>query len=77
MYVCEYISECIYCYCYFGEILPSHPWMYSCRNLDEVFTYNHSLISIMSLRNRSHVMASMVLTRADFIYVQLIKITSK
>ena len=30
------------------------------RNLDEVFTYNH--VALMSLRSRSHVKTSMVLT---------------
>ena len=44
-----------------------HPITY-CRILDEVFTYNH--IARMFLRNRSHVKASMVLTRADlYLYI--------
>ena len=33
------------------------------RNLDEVFTYNHMVL--MSLRSRSRVKASVVLTRTD------------
>ena len=37
------------------------------RNLDEVFTYNH--IDIMSLHSCSHVKASMVLTRADYLFL--------
>ena len=37
------------------------------RNLDEVFTYNH--MTLMSLRSRSHVKASMVLTRADYLFI--------
>ena len=35
------------------------------RNLDEVFTY----MALMSLRSRSHVKASMVLTRADHLFI--------
>ena len=37
------------------------------RNIDEVFTYNH--MAQMSLRSRSHVNASMVLTRADYLFI--------
>ena len=44
------------------------------RNLHEVFTYNH--MALMSLRSRSRVKASVVLTRADH-FTQLYKITSK
>ena len=33
------------------------------RNLDEVFTYNHMVL--ISLRSRSHVKTSMVLTRTN------------
>ena len=57
-------KQFIYIRCYFfilflnlvNTFIPS-------RNLDEVFTYNHK--ALMSLRSRSHVKASMVLTRAD------------
>ena len=34
------------------------------RNLDEVFTYNH-------IRSRSHVKASMVLKRADHLFIHI------
>ena len=37
------------------------------RNLDEVFTYND--MALISLRNRSHVKESMVLTRADHLFI--------
>ena len=37
------------------------------RNLDEAFIYNH--MAIMSLRSRSHVKASVVLTRADYLFI--------
>ena len=37
------------------------------RNLDEVFTYNQ--MDLMSLRSRSHVKASMVLTRAAHLFI--------
>ena len=37
------------------------------RNLDEVFTYNH--MALLSLRSRSHVKASVVLTRADHLFI--------
>ena len=37
------------------------------RNLDEVFTYNH--MALISLRSLSHVKASMVLTRADHLFI--------
>ena len=37
------------------------------RNLDEVFTYIH--IALISLRSRSHVKASMVLTRDDHLFI--------
>ena len=40
----------------------------SSRNFDEVFTYNH--IDLMSLQIRSHVNASMVLTRADHLCIR-------
>ena len=50
---------CIFLF-YFCGIHPS-------RNLDEVFTYNH--IALMSLRSRSHVMASVVLNRADHLCI--------
>ena len=36
-------------------------------NLDKVFTYNH--ITLMFLRSRYHVKASMVLTRADHLFI--------
>ena len=36
-------------------------------NLDEVFNYNN--MALMSLRNRSRVKASMVLTRADNLFI--------
>ena len=45
---------------YGSSLLPS-------RNLDEVFTYNH--MALMSLRSRSHVNASVVLTRADHLFI--------
>ena len=35
--------------------------------LNEVFTYNH--ITLMSLRSRSHVKASKVLTRSDHLFI--------
>ena len=37
-------------------------------NLDEVFTYND--MALMSLRSRSHVNVSMVLTRADHLFIR-------
>ena len=37
--------------------------------------YNH--MALMSLRSRSHVNASIILTRADHLYIQLYKITSR
>ena len=37
------------------------------RNLDEVSTYNH--MALMSLRRRSRVKASMVLTKADHLFI--------
>ena len=46
------------------------------RNIDEVLTYNH--MALMSLRSRSLVEVSMVLTRADHLFMtQLYKIASK
>ena len=36
-------------------------------NLDEVFTYKH--MALISLRSQSHVKASMVLTRADNLFI--------
>ena len=36
-------------------------------NLDEVITYNQ--MALMSLRSRSHVKASMLLTRADHLLI--------
>ena len=53
----------IYCYCYciwWSPFIPS-------RNLDEVFIYNH--MALISLRSRSHVKASMVKTRADYLFI--------
>ena len=38
-----------------------------CRNLDEVFTYNH--MTLMSLRSSSRVNESIVLTRADHLFI--------
>ena len=38
-------------------------------NLDEVFTYNYIYMALISLRSRSHVKASMVLTRADHLFI--------
>ena len=38
-------------------------------DLDEVFTYNHICMALMSLRSRSHVKESMVLTRADHLFI--------
>ena len=37
------------------------------RNLDEVFTYNH--LALMSLRSHSHINASMILMRADYLFI--------
>ena len=37
------------------------------RNLDEVFTYNN--MALISLQSRSHNKASMVLTRADHLFI--------
>ena len=37
------------------------------RNLNKVFTYNH--MAIISLRNRSRVKASVVITRADHLFI--------
>ena len=73
MMICIYSSLIIYYYIYsifylllflFGGVLfiPS-------RNLDEVFTYFPYIAYIMSLRGRSHVKASMVLTRADHLFI--------
>ena len=45
---------------WWGPFIPS-------RNLDEVFTYNH--MTLMSLRSRSHVKASMFLKRADHSFI--------
>ena len=49
-----------YYYCYFGPLITS-------RNLDEVFTYNH--MALMSLRSLTHVKASIVLMRADYLVI--------
>ena len=59
----------MYCFLYIGIVIfiwwsPFIPSM----NLDEVFTYNH-IWPIYSLRSRSHVKASMVLTRADHLCI--------
>ena len=67
-YHIQYVNIFVYipiviCYCYFiwwSPFIPS-------RNLDEVFNYNH--MDLMSLRSRSHVKASMVLTRADHLFI--------
>ena len=53
----------IYIYIFFYLMESFHPF----RNLDEVFTYNH--MALMSLRSLSHVKASMVLTRADQLFI--------
>ena len=37
------------------------------RNLDEVFTYNQ--MTLMSFQSRSHVKASMVIMRADHLFI--------
>ena len=37
------------------------------RNLIEVLTYNH--MTLLSLRSRSHVRASMALTRAGYLFI--------
>ena len=42
------------------------------RNLDDVFTYNHT--DLMSLRCRSHIKGSIVLIRADYLFIQNIYI---
>ena len=60
-----YIYIYIYCYCYYYFIWWG-PFI-SSRNLDDVFTYNH--MALMSLRSRSRVKASMVLTRADHLFI--------
>ena len=49
-----------YYYCYFGPLITS-------RKLDEVFTYNH--MALMSLRSLTHVKASIVLMRADYLVI--------
>ena len=54
-----YIYIYCYCCCYFIWWSPFIPY----RNLDEVVTYAH--MALMYIRSRSHVKASMVLTRAD------------
>ena len=60
-----YIEINIYIYCYLVESF--HP-------IQELLIYKN--MTLMSLRSRSHVKASMVLTRFDH-YTQLYKITSK
>ena len=50
------------------------------RNLDKVLTYNH--IALMFIRSRSRVKASMILTRADHLFIHnyirsILVITSK
>ena len=55
------IKYCHY-YCYCCGVFSSQY-----RNLDEVFTYNH--MDLMSLRSRTHVNASMILTRADHLFI--------
>ena len=60
-YVYIYVYVCVYVIViWWSPFIPS-------RNLDEVFTYKH--MAIMSLRSRSHVKASMVLTRADHLFL--------
>ena len=63
IYIKTHVYIHIYCYsyCYFYLVESFHP------NLDDVFTYNH--MSLMSLRSRSRVKASVVLTRADHLYI--------
>ena len=56
-----YIYIVIVIFIWWSPFIPS-------RNLDEVFTYNHYM-ALMSLRSRSHVKASMVLTRADHLFI--------
>ena len=58
-----------YIYIYIVIFIWCTPWspFIPSRNLDEVFTYNH--IWLISLRSRSHVKASMVLTRADHLFI--------
>ena len=59
------MSYTYYCYCYF--ILFWWSYFIRSRNLDEFLNYNH--MDLMSLRSRSRVMASIVLTRADHLFI--------
>ena len=61
------IRNICYYYCYFGGVLSSH-FHPSFQNLDDVFTYNQYMTKI-SLRSRSHVKVSMILTRADHLFI--------
>ena len=56
----------LYCYCYCYFVYWWIPFIPS-RNIVDVFTYNH--MTLMCLRSRSHVKASMVLTRANHFYI--------
>ena len=62
IYIYIYINVVIVIFIWWSPFIPS-------RNLDEVFTYNHIYMALMSLRSRSHVKASMVLTRADHLFI--------
>ena len=63
-----YIYIYIYIYIFFFVIVIFIGWSSSHhKNLDEVFTYNH--MALMSLRSRSRVKTSMVLTRADHLFI--------
>ena len=59
------LAAYIYRYCYVIVIWWS-PFIPS-RNLNKVLTYNH--MALMFLRSRSHVKASVVLTRADHLFI--------
>ena len=62
MYYIYIVIVVIVIFIWWSPFIPS-------RNLDEVFTYNHICMALMSLRSRSHVNASMVLTRADHLFI--------
>ena len=65
--MCTFIMCTNYIYTYIVIILFRWSTFIPSRNLDEVFTYNH--MALIFLRSRSHVKASMVLTRADNLFI--------
>ena len=65
IYIYIYILNC-YCYYYFYFYESFHPTQGLIRkSLDEVFTH----MALKSHRSRSHVKASMVLIRADHLFI--------